>query len=101
MLVQYAYWMWDALRGDFGQSYSQRRPVSAILAERFPRSMELAALTLLLAVIWAVPLGVVSAVRQRSVSVCGGSMITTGMSHGFNSKRSASAVASNANFDAQ
>lgn len=66
VLVQYARWMWDALRGDFGQSYSQRRPVSTILAERFPRSMELAALTLFLAVIWAVPLGVVSAVRQNS-----------------------------------
>ncbi|HET6367477.1 MAG TPA: ABC transporter permease [Pseudomonadales bacterium] len=66
VLVQYAHWMWDALRGDFGQSYSQRRPVGAILAERFPRSMELAALTLFLAVIWAVPLGVVSAVRQNS-----------------------------------
>jgi len=66
VLVQYGHWMWDALRGDFGQSYSQRRPVSAILAERFPRSMELAALTLFLAVIWAVPLGVVSAVRQNS-----------------------------------
>ncbi|HEY5726369.1 MAG TPA: ABC transporter permease, partial [Methylomirabilota bacterium] len=66
VLAQYAHWMWDALRGDFGQSYSQRRPVSAILAERFPRSMELAALTLILAVVWAVPLGVVSAVRQNT-----------------------------------
>jgi peptide/nickel transport system permease protein len=66
VLVQYGHWMWDALRGDFGQSYSQRRPVSAILAERFPRSMELAGLTLFLAVVWAVPLGVVSAVRQNT-----------------------------------
>ena len=66
VLVQYGHWMWDALRGDFGQSYSQRRPVSAILAERFPRSMELAGLTLFLAVIWAVPLGVISAVRQNT-----------------------------------
>jgi peptide/nickel transport system permease protein len=66
VMVQYGHWMWNALRGDFGQSYSQRRPVSAILAERFPRSMELAGLTLFLAVIWAVPLGVVSAVRQNT-----------------------------------
>jgi peptide/nickel transport system permease protein len=66
VLVQYGHWMWDAMRGDFGQSYSQRRPVSAIHAERFPRSMELAVLTLFLAVIWAVPLGVVSAVRQNT-----------------------------------
>jgi len=43
---------------DFGFSYSQRRPVSEILAERFPRSMELAVLTLALAVAWSIPLGV-------------------------------------------
>jgi peptide/nickel transport system permease protein len=36
-----------------------------ILTERFPRSMELAALTLVIAIVWAVPLGVVSAVRQN------------------------------------
>ena len=41
-----------------GFSYSQRQPVSEILAERFPRSMELAVLTLALAVAWSIPLGV-------------------------------------------
>jgi len=41
-------------------------PVSEILAERFPRSMELAVLTLALAVAWSIPLGVVSAVRQNT-----------------------------------
>jgi peptide/nickel transport system permease protein len=65
VLEQYASWMAGAVRGDFGQSYSQRRPVRDILAERFPRSMELAVLTLFIAVVWAVPLGVVSAVRQN------------------------------------
>jgi len=59
--VQYLAWLRDAVRGDFGFSYSQRRPVSEILAERFPRSMELAVLTLALAVAWSIPLGVVSA----------------------------------------
>src|SRR5258708_34604662 len=63
--VQYLAWLRDAVRGDFGFSYSQRRPVSEILAERFPRSMELAVLTLALAVAWSIPLGVVSAVRQN------------------------------------
>ena len=65
--TQYVDWMAGALRGDFGQSYVQRRPVVDILRERFPRSMELAVLTLLLAVIWAIPLGVVSAVRQNGI----------------------------------
>jgi peptide/nickel transport system permease protein len=63
--VQYLAWMAAAARGDFGQSYTQRRPVRDILIERFPRSLELAGLTLALAVIWAIPLGVVSAVRQN------------------------------------
>ena len=66
MAVQYLAWLGDAVRGDFGFSYSQRRPVSEILAERFPRSMELAVLTLALAVAWSIPLGVVSAVRQNT-----------------------------------
>lgn len=65
VVVQYLAWMGGALRGDFGQSYMQRRPVSDILRERVPRSMELALLTLAIAVVWAVPLGVVSAVRQN------------------------------------
>jgi peptide/nickel transport system permease protein len=64
--VQYLDWAAGALHGDFGQSYVQRRPVRDILLERFPRSMELALLTLLIAVVWAIPLGVVSAVRQNT-----------------------------------
>ena len=64
--TQYLAWLAGAARGDFGYSYSQRRPVSEILAERFPRSMELAAVTLLLAALWSIPLGVVSAVRQNT-----------------------------------
>ena len=66
VIVQYLDWAGNAIRGDFGQSYVQRRPVRDILQERFPRSMELALLTLLIAVVWAIPLGVVSAVRQNT-----------------------------------
>jgi peptide/nickel transport system permease protein len=65
IVTQYLDWIAGAARGDFGQSYVQRRPVVDILRERFPRSMELAGLTLLLAVVWAIPLGVISAVRQN------------------------------------
>lgn len=64
--MQYLSWLGSVARGEFGYSYSQRRPVRDILFERFPRSLELAALTLVLAVIFSVPLGVVSAVRQNT-----------------------------------
>jgi len=67
VVTQYLRWIGAAARGDFGYSYTQRRPVSDILKERFPRSMELAILTLLVATVWSVPLGVVSAVRQNTV----------------------------------
>ena len=66
VVVQYLDWMGAAVRGNFGESYSQRRPVMEILRERVPRSLELAGLTLVLAILWAVPLGVVSAVRQNT-----------------------------------
>ena len=65
VVIQYLSWIGDAVRGDFGKSYTQRRPVWDILRERFPRSMELAILTLALALVWAIPLGVVSAVHQN------------------------------------
>ena len=65
VLVQYFSWIGGAVRGDFRRFYTQRRPVWDILRERFPRSMELAILTLAIALLWAIPLGVVSAVHQN------------------------------------
>lgn len=41
VVIQYLAWLGNALRGDFGYSYTQRRPVTDILKERFPRSREL------------------------------------------------------------
>jgi peptide/nickel transport system permease protein len=68
LLVQYADWLSGAVRGDFGYSYWERRPVAEILHERFPRSMQLALMTMVLALVWSVPLGVISAVRQDTWS---------------------------------
>jgi peptide/nickel transport system permease protein len=62
--VQYVSWLLGAIRGDFGYSYWERRPVSESLAERFPRTLQLALMTVVLALCWAVPLGITSAVRQ-------------------------------------
>jgi peptide/nickel transport system permease protein len=63
-LVQYLDWLLGGARGDFGYSYWERRPVSEILRERFPRTMQLALMTMVFALCWAIPLGVISAVRQ-------------------------------------
>jgi peptide/nickel transport system permease protein len=66
VLVQYLQWLGKAIRGDLGYSYWEKRPVGEMLRERFPRTMELAGLTIILALLWAIPLGVVSAARQNT-----------------------------------
>ncbi|MFQ5898990.1 MAG: ABC transporter permease [Candidatus Methylomirabilia bacterium] len=64
--VQYVMWLANAARADFGISYWQDRPVMQIVRERFPVSMQLALMTVIVAVFFAVPLGVISAVHQNS-----------------------------------
>lgn len=63
-VVQYVDWLMGVVQVDFGYSYWERRPVLEILRERFPRTMQLALMTLVLALLWSVPLGIISAVRQ-------------------------------------
>ncbi len=66
ILVQYLSWALDLVTVDFGYSYWERRPVSEILKERFPRSLQLASMTFILATLLGVPLGVYSAARQNT-----------------------------------
>lgn len=65
--VQLWLFLKGAVRGDLGYSYMQKRPVSELIAERLPATIELAAGALFFALIIAIPIGIVSAVRQRSL----------------------------------
>lgn len=67
MLVQYASWLFDALRGDFGESYYFRLPVASLLAERLQVTMLLGLCGISFALVTAVPLGVVAAIRPNSM----------------------------------
>jgi peptide/nickel transport system permease protein len=64
--VQYLSWMADVVRGDLGHSLRTNEPVVSILLNRLPITAELAALSLVVAVALALPLGVVSAVHRNS-----------------------------------
>jgi len=64
--VQYVRWLSSALRGDLGISFSTTRPVSEMIVERLPATLELMGASFLLAAILAFGLGVFSAVRQYS-----------------------------------
>lgn len=63
-VVQYVSWAGNMLRGDFGNSLWRGTPVRDELRRTMPVTVELAALALATALVIAIPLGVLSAVRQ-------------------------------------
>ncbi len=67
IVVQYATWFGNMLRLDFGTSFFYESPVSEDLKTKFPVTLELALLATLLAIIVAVPLGVISAIKQDTL----------------------------------
>ena len=74
--TQYGLWLWDVVRGDLGTSIWYKTPVLDELKTRFVVTMELAFLTLFLAVLVAIPLGVISAVRQDTPTDYGSRLFT-------------------------
>jgi peptide/nickel transport system permease protein len=67
VLVQYWEWLTGALRGDFGESYYFKLPVSDLIAERLSVTMTLGVLGISFALLTAVPLGVAAAIRPNSL----------------------------------
>lgn len=73
--ARYLNFILSALHGDFGQSYQTRLPVFDEILSRFPTTLRLATLAMMLATLIGVPVGVFSAIRQYSI-VDNVSMIT-------------------------
>jgi len=57
----------NALTGDFGTSFYHKRPVSEVIAERLPATIELSLVALIVALATSIPLGVLAAVRKDSI----------------------------------
>ncbi len=64
--VQYFRFLGKALSGDFGVSYRQRRPVTQIIAERAPATLELAFISGLLALTGGIVFGIYTAINRDS-----------------------------------
>ena len=64
IIIQYVDWIGGLARGDLGYTYVSERPAVEEILPRLPVSAKLAGLALMFAVLFGVPLGVVSAVRQ-------------------------------------
>lgn len=64
LVVQYGRWIADAAHFDFGRSFYFRDSVASLIAERLPVTLTLGAISLALALLVAVPLGVIAAVGR-------------------------------------
>lgn len=64
LVVQYVDWLTGVLRGDLGSSYISGRPVVELLADALPPTLELSTAALVVALVVAVPAGVLSAVHR-------------------------------------
>jgi peptide/nickel transport system permease protein len=65
--VQYADWLWNAARGNFGRSYNLRQPVADVILQRLPVTMLLGACAISFALLLSIPLGVLAAVKPNSI----------------------------------
>jgi peptide/nickel transport system permease protein len=65
--VQYAVFLGNLARGDFGRSIHFRQPAARVVVEYLPATFELGLSSFVLAVLVAIPIGVVSAVRRNSL----------------------------------
>ncbi len=65
--VQYVRWLGNVLRGNFGKSYQHSLPTVQLIVDRIPKTLLLSGTALLLAILLAVPLGMISAIYRYSV----------------------------------
>jgi peptide/nickel transport system permease protein len=66
--VQLWYFLSDAVRGDLGYSYIRNKAVLDLLVERLPATIEMTIGALVVSLIIALPIGIISAIRQNSLT---------------------------------
>ena len=64
--MRYAWWLGGVVTGDLGESLRMQKPVTALIAEKLPVTLELAAIAIVIALVIGIPAGIVSAVAKGS-----------------------------------
>jgi len=67
ILVQYFHWIWNMLQGDFGISYLNKLPVATEIKRRLAVTLPLSLSAFVLATLISFPLGILAAVRRKSL----------------------------------
>jgi peptide/nickel transport system permease protein len=79
--VQYANWLGHAVQGDFGVSHRTGLSVGATIVDRIPITLELAFLSILIALVIGIPAGVIAAVKRGSLpDYASGTLALVGLS---------------------
>ena len=65
--VQYGYWVWDVMRGEFGDSIAMQRPVEKVIFSRMWNSAQLGIFAWILGTLIGIPLGVLSAIKRGTI----------------------------------
>ena len=66
--VQYLYWVKNALSGNLGESMRLKEPVSTLILQKFPVTLQLALMALVISLVIGITAGVVSAVRKNTAT---------------------------------
>lgn len=80
-LERYVNYIWDLLHGDFGKSYKTKLSVSDQILKRFPNTILLALSSMLIALLFGIPLGILSAKKQYTKSCPLTSLVCAKCSH--------------------
>lgn len=67
LYVQYVKWLGQVITGNFGRSITTQQPVSHILSERIPITLELGLIAMLIATVFGLTMGVMSAARKNKI----------------------------------
>ena len=66
LYIQYLKFLISATKGDFGKSFKYSQPASEVIVQRLPATIELAIVSLIIAMVFAIPLGVWAAAKPNS-----------------------------------
>lgn len=66
LLIQYVSFLSSIVVGDFGNSYWQNRPAFELVLERYPATLLLATVSMIIAILLAIPIGILSAVYKNT-----------------------------------
>jgi peptide/nickel transport system permease protein len=66
--IQYVYWLKNVLTGNLGESMRLKEPVARLIAQKFPVTLQLALMALLISLAIGIPAGVISAVKKNTAT---------------------------------